>query len=53
MHGKLVKSVPCNLRTGTNVLHTDGLGSFGAGMYFVDIIDRDRKTICTTRMLKR
>jgi hypothetical protein len=53
MHGQLVKSVPCNLHTGTNVLHIDGLGSFGAGMYFVDVIDRDRKTIGTARMLKR
>jgi hypothetical protein len=53
MHGKLVKSVACNLHTGMNVLHTDGLGSIGAGMYFVDVIDRNRKTLSTTRMLKR
>jgi hypothetical protein len=53
MRGKLMKTVSCNLHAGTNVLHTDGLGSFGAGLYFVDIIDRDRRTICTTRMLKR
>jgi hypothetical protein len=53
MRGKLMKTIPCNLHAGTNVLHTDGLGSFGAGLYFVDIVDRDRKTICTTRMLKR
>jgi len=51
--GRMIKSLPWNLKEGTNITTINSMDDVKPGMYFLDITDRNGLSISNTRLVKR
>jgi hypothetical protein len=53
MDGRIIKSIPWNMRKGNNTIRINGLDNYPQGMYFINVVDANGMIISKGKTLKK